>query len=63
MKKYIEPKNRCVEIELESLVAYSPQGMQSGAALQNLYDEENVSEQLVKEQNNFGGSSPWDNEW
>ena len=58
MKKYIEPNTRCIDIELESLIADSPQGMQDGARLQNKYygDEQ---EQLVKSQGSFN----WDNEW
>lgn len=60
MKKYIEPKNRCIEIDLESLIADSPQGMTNGASLYSLTNDQ---DQLVKEQESFGSHNLWDNEW
>lgn len=62
MKKYIEPNTRCIDIELESLIADSPNngGMTNGTGLT---DDVNYGPQLVKEQNSFGDNSLWDNEW
>ena len=55
MKKYIEPKTSCVEIEMESLIADSPKGgMQNG---NNLNNNTTSGSQLVNEER--GWASGW----
>ncbi len=60
MKKYIEPKNRCIDIDLESLIADSYKGMNSGTDLKDIV---NNGDQLVKGQESLDSRNLWDSEW
>lgn len=57
MKTYIKPATRWAEVEIEALIAQSPNGMEDGTPLNEELGEGQFSREYTS------SSSLWDKEW